>query len=63
MRQWAARVACYLLWSSERAQDVVEYGLIIAVIAVVVLVGVRSFGNQIEPWFHVLAGQITTTGT
>ena len=44
-------------------QDVVEYGLIIATIAVVVLIGTMAFGNQIRPWFEHLAGMITTTGT
>ena len=47
----------------EAGQDVVEYGLIIATIAVVVLIGTMAFGNQIRPWFEHLAGMITTTGT
>jgi Flp pilus assembly pilin Flp len=47
----------------EAGQDVVEYGLLIATIAVVVLIGIATFGNQIEPWFRGLAGRITTTGT
>jgi Flp pilus assembly pilin Flp len=46
-----------------RAQDVVEYGVIIAMIAMVVLLGVTAFGNQIKPWFEQLAGHITTVGT
>jgi Flp pilus assembly pilin Flp len=51
-------------WSaSQRAQDVVEYGLIIGTIAVIVLLATVAFGNQIEPWFADLAGRITTTGT
>jgi Flp pilus assembly pilin Flp len=44
-------------------QNVVEYGLIIATIAVVVLLATVAFGHQIEPWFAQLAGRITTTGT
>jgi Flp pilus assembly pilin Flp len=44
-------------------QNVVEYGLIIATIAVVVLLATVAFGQQIEPWFVQLAGRITTTGT
>jgi Flp pilus assembly pilin Flp len=47
----------------ERAQDVVEYGIIIATIAVVVLLGVTSFGREITLWFTQLAGHITTVGT
>jgi Flp pilus assembly pilin Flp len=45
------------------AQDVVEYGIIIAMIAMIVLLGVTAFGHQIEPWFQQLAGHITTVGT
>ena len=47
----------------EDGQDVVEYGLLIATIAIVVLVGISFFGNNIEAWFKSLAGRITTTGT
>jgi Flp pilus assembly pilin Flp len=46
-----------------RAQNVVEYGLLIASIALVVLLGVAKFGTVIEPWFAALAGHITTVGT
>jgi pilus assembly protein Flp/PilA len=47
----------------EDGQDVVEYGLLIATIAIVVLVGISFFGTNIEAWFKTLAGRITTTGT
>lgn len=47
----------------ESGQDVVEYGLLIATIAIVVLIGVSLLGNSLSSWFQVLAGQITTTGT
>ena len=49
--------------SEEDGQDVVEYGLLIATIAIVVLIGVGIFGNNINSWFQHLAGRITTTGT
>jgi len=49
--------------SDESGQDVVEYGLLIATIAIVVLIGVGLFGSQINAWFQNLAGRITTTGT
>ena len=45
------------------SQDAVEYGIIIATIAVVILLGVTTFGQQITPWFAQLAGHITTVGT
>jgi pilus assembly protein Flp/PilA len=47
----------------EDGQDVVEYGLLIATIAIVVLIGVGIFGSNINTWFLSLAGRITTTGT
>jgi pilus assembly protein Flp/PilA len=47
----------------EAGQDVVEYGLLIATIAVVVLIGVGIFGSNVNDWFRSLAGRITTTGT
>jgi hypothetical protein len=34
--------------------------LIIATIALVVLVGTLAFGQQLQPWFRVLAGMVTT---
>lgn len=47
----------------EEGQDVVEYGLLIATIAIVVLIGVGIFGSSINQWFLNLAGRITTTAT
>jgi Flp pilus assembly pilin Flp len=55
---WPSRV-----WSEESGQDVVEYGLLIATIAIVVLLAITNFGVQITDWFGTLAGHITTTGT
>jgi Flp pilus assembly pilin Flp len=46
----------------EDGQDVVEYGLLIATVAIVVLLGISFFGTQIQDWFRFLAGRITTTG-
>jgi hypothetical protein len=46
----------------ERAQNVVEYGLIDATIVIVALFGVSSLGCLIEPWFAGLAGRITVVG-
>jgi pilus assembly protein Flp/PilA len=47
----------------ESGQDVVEYGLLIATIAIVVLIGVGIFGGNINSWFQTLAAHITTVGT
>ena len=50
-------------FGEEDGQDVVEYGLLLATIAFVVLIGVGIFGSHINTWFQNLAGRITTTGT
>jgi pilus assembly protein Flp/PilA len=47
----------------EDGQDVVEYGLLIATIAIVVLIGVGIFGQNIRGWFQNLSTRITTVGT
>jgi Flp pilus assembly pilin Flp len=47
----------------EDGQDVVEYGLLIATIAIVVLIATAAFGTEIQAWFDRLAGRITTTTT
>jgi len=41
----------------------VEYGLLIATIAVVTLLAIGAFGQEITAWFGQLAGHIVTTGT
>ncbi len=52
-----------LFFLADSGQDVVEYGLLIATIAIVVLIAVGVFGSQINAWFQNIAGRITTTGT
>lgn len=47
----------------EDGQDVVEYGLLIATIAIVVLLATTQFGSQIGAWFEKLSGKITATVT
>ncbi|MCA1645320.1 MAG: Flp family type IVb pilin [Chloroflexi bacterium] len=49
--------------ADEDGQDVVEYGLLIATIAIVVLVATQAFGTSINDWFGRLAGRITTTAS
>jgi len=40
--------------------DLVEYGLLIATIAIIVLVATLNFGAMISPWFEALANRIVT---
>jgi Flp pilus assembly pilin Flp len=44
-------------------QNTVEYGLLIALIVIVILIAINAFGQEIEPWFASLSGRLTTTGT
>ena len=43
-----------------QAQVVIEYGLLIATIAIVVLVSASAFGGLVEAWFNGLALRVTT---
>ena len=45
------------------AQNVVEYGLLIATIALIVLLAGNVFGHELGPWLALLAGRVTTLGT
>jgi Flp pilus assembly pilin Flp len=45
-----------------RAQNVVEYGLLLASIVVLVLLVVTGFEHHMDGWFGWLAGRITATG-
>lgn len=45
----------------QAAQSVVEYGLLLATIAIVVLLAINAFGQQIYRWFDTLASRIITT--
>jgi Flp pilus assembly pilin Flp len=40
-------------------QSTVEYGLIVATIAVLVLIGALGFGESLREWFEVLVQRIT----
>jgi Flp pilus assembly pilin Flp len=48
---------------TDDGQDVVEYGLLVATVAIVVLLGTAAFGSAITSWFTRLPARITTTGT
>ena len=57
------RVVLLRFLADEDGQNVLEYGIIVATITIVVLLGTTAFGNQVQPWFRLLAGRITTLGT
>ena len=53
-------LAFKLSLEKEEGQDFSEYGLLIAFIAIVVLVGIWLFGNALRDWFNALATWVGT---
>ena len=43
----------------DEGQDVVEYGLLVATVGLVVLVGIGAFGTSMKTWFGKLTDAIT----
>jgi Flp pilus assembly pilin Flp len=48
------------LFESKLGQSTVEYGLILATVALLVLMGLPLFGGTLRQWFELLASRITT---
>ena len=46
------------LFKEEEGANLVEYALLIAVIAIVVVAGASLFGDTLNNWFTNLAGEI-----
>ena len=45
----------------QEGQDLVEYAMLVALIALVAAVGVRAFGTAVSGWFTGLAGSVPLT--
>jgi Flp pilus assembly pilin Flp len=45
----------------EEGQDLVEYAMLVALIALIAAAGVGLFGQEINGWFSGLAGDIPLT--
>jgi len=45
---------------SERGQDLAEYGMLIALVALALIAVLTIFGGGISTWFAAKTGQITT---
>jgi len=54
IRNWLAR---------EEGQDLAEYAMLIALIAVVVIVGVTALGGNLLTWFSGIAATVATWAT
>jgi pilus assembly protein Flp/PilA len=47
-----------MLWSDEAAPTAVEYGLMVALIAVVIIVGAAMLGTSVQTTFENVAGEM-----
>jgi pilus assembly protein Flp/PilA len=47
----------------DEGQDLVEYAMLIALIALIAAVGVAAFGTAVNTWFDGLSTQIPLTGS
>ena len=50
------------VWRNEEGQDLAEYGMLVALIAVVVLIGVTAFGTDLQTFFTGLAARVGLPG-
>ena len=46
------------LLRDDSGQDLAEYGLLVALIAIVAVIGVTTFGGQVSTWFTNLGASI-----
>jgi pilus assembly protein Flp/PilA len=60
MRQFARKVAGWFSLTSESGVTAIEYGLIAALIAVVIIAGLTLIGTNLQSIFAYIAGKITT---
>ena len=56
LRDWFELVRIQL--KREEGQTMAEYGILIAVIAIIAAVGAAVFGNNLSDFFRGLAGQL-----
>ncbi len=46
------------LWKDEEGATALEYGLLVALIALVIVVGVGAFGTELNTFFNGIAGRV-----
>jgi Flp pilus assembly pilin Flp len=58
----ALRDAARVFVADQCGRDLVDYGLIIATVVLVVLIGLRAYSDLIRVWYAALPGGITAVG-
>ena len=51
------------LWTEERAQSMVEYAVVVALVAIIAMAGVQAFGQGIRTVFQKLLSKIQSLGS
>ena len=51
------------IWNNEDGQAMVEYGLIIALIAIVVIIAVTAIGTNLDKVFNEIKNKLVVSGT
>ena len=51
------------LWTEERAQSMVEYAVVVALVAIIAMAGVQAFGQGISTVFQQLLSKIQSLGS
>ncbi|MGE0405622.1 MAG: Flp family type IVb pilin [Candidatus Korobacteraceae bacterium] len=51
------------VWADDCGQDLAEYGLLVALIALAVIGGITAFGSSMNTWFSGLFNTLTSTGS
>jgi pilus assembly protein Flp/PilA len=59
MRHLSKTVAGWLSIESERGVTAIEYGLIAALVALAIIVGITLLGTQLNTLFSYIAGKVT----
>jgi pilus assembly protein Flp/PilA len=63
MRKFSTKVARWFSIDSESGVTAIEYGLLAALIAVVIIVGVTLIGTNLEAIFNYIGGKLIVPGT
>jgi len=50
-------------WKEEEGATAVEYGIMVALIAAVIIVSVGLIGNNLDQTFNYVAGEVLQTGS
>ena len=59
---WLTRVG-RRIWTEERGQSMVEYAVVVALVAIIAMAGVQAFGQGISQVFQQLLSQIQSLGS